>query len=52
MFGITKAAVLLVALGDGAECAIYRFDAVVIALYSRAVVPETAWLKLKGLVSA
>jgi hypothetical protein len=51
VFGLGEAAELLGVLVDGVECAMYRFEAVFIALVSRVVVPEMAWLKLKVLVS-
>ena len=33
------------ALPDGVECAMYKFEALVIALVRRVVVPEMAWLE-------
>jgi hypothetical protein len=41
------AAVLLgvVVVVDGVECAMYKFEAPVIALVRRVVVPEIAWLE-------
>ena len=50
VFGLGEAAALLGVLVDGVECAMYRFEAVAIALVRRVVVPEMAWLKLKVLV--
>jgi hypothetical protein len=41
VFGLGEPAVLLGALVDGVECAMYRFE-VVIALVRRVVVPEMA----------
>ena len=44
VFGLGEPAVLLGALVDGVERAMYRFEAPVIALVRRVVVPEMAWL--------
>jgi hypothetical protein len=43
--GRGEGAVLLGADVDGVECAMYKFEALVIALVRRVVVPEMAWLE-------
>ena len=40
------------ALPDGVECAMYKFEALVIALVRRVVVPEMAWLEYEWRMSA
>ena len=43
--GRGEGAVLLGVDVDGVECAMYKFEALVIALVRRVVVPEMAWLE-------
>jgi len=45
--GRGEAAALPGAIMDGVECAMYKFEASVIALVRRVVVPEMAWLERK-----
>jgi hypothetical protein len=43
--GETAAVLFRVVVVDGVECAMYKFEAPVIALVRRVVVPEIAWLE-------
>ena len=47
MVGLGEAVLLPGALADGVECAMYKFEAPVIALVRRVVVPEMAWLGIR-----
>jgi len=43
--GRDEAAALPGVVVDGVECAMYKFEAPIIALVRRVVVPEMAWLE-------